>query len=152
MDIKQAVTRLEALRTETDHLIQGVRLEFEPGDGGHDIERVNTAILYCFLAALLIDNPARDEGAVWPLLAKRVSPELLEHPEVAKQKEYLSVPLNGTSTQVLSRMRILPISGPWRDVEQAVQNSLNAEQILVMRLLDETQLRGRPQSDEVEPP
>jgi hypothetical protein len=112
MDVRQATTRLEVLRQETDRLMRAVRCEHEPSTSGYELEQGNTAILYCFVAALLVDTLAGDAHAIWPLLANRVSPELLQHPVVAAQKEYLSAPLNGTLTEILCRIGFYLSSDP----------------------------------------
>lgn len=141
MDLTQGAARLETLRRGLDRLMEGVRPGSSPGSVIHEIELDHDALLRAFLGALLIDNSVRELEVVWPLLESRVPPSLLGDPDIRKERELLSAPLEGTPTELLMKMKILNEKSPWHELNRTVREGLDPDQRYVMRLLDESLMR-----------
>jgi len=101
------------------------------------VEESYDAILRSFFGELLIDNPASDTGLLWPLLERKLPEEFLLHPDIAKEKEYLSSPLSESPAMLLMRTKILNEKNAWHAARIYVQTHLTDDQRYVLRLFNE---------------
>ena len=136
MDLKQTVIRSQELRAGVDRLMQNVRPSVDSDHPVYEVEMCHDAALRGFFAGLLIDSPIAASASVWPLLEERVPADLLNHPRIQQQKEYLSRPLACTPTELLTRMNLFNEKGPWAEVQRVVQQNLTPDQRGVLLLVE----------------
>lgn len=141
MNLAEGFERLDKLRTACDFLMAGVKPGVEPNSWVAVVEISNDAILRSFFGALLIDNPAADTGLVWPLLEAKLPEAMLNHPDIAREKEYLSSPLTGAPVELLMRIKILNEKNAWYDAQRYLQTHATEDQRYVLRLFNESLMR-----------
>jgi hypothetical protein len=138
MNLSEAIAELEELKPRIDALMAGVKPGIDAGSYVEAVEQGHAALLRAFIGALLIAAPGLEFGLVWPLVENSVPDHLLNHPDIQREKGYLSSPLEGTPTEVLMRIKILNEKSAWYEANRIVRSHLNSDQRYIMRLLDES--------------
>jgi hypothetical protein len=128
--------RARELLAEVDRFMRNVRPDVDPDHPAYVVEQDHDALLRMFFAGLLIDRSIDDPVSVWSLLEACVPGTLLRDPRVQQEQEYLSRPLAGTPTAVLTRLHLMHHAGPWFEVQRAVRAGLSDDQRNVLLLVD----------------
>lgn len=136
MNAREAGLQAQRLLEDVDRFLRNVRPEVEPGHPVYRAEQDHGALLRMFLAGLLIDRPIDGEMSVWSLLEAGVPAALLSDPRVRQEEDYLSRPLAGTPTAVLTRLHLMNHEGPWFELQRAVRARLSDDQRNVLVLVD----------------
>ena len=128
--------RARKLLADVDRFMRNVRPDVDPDHATYVVEQDHGALLRMFFAGLLVDRGIDDETSVWSLLEACVPGELVSDPRVQQEKEYLSRPLAGTPTTVLTRLHLMNHKGPWFELHQAVRARLSNQERNVLLLVD----------------
>jgi hypothetical protein len=136
MNLRDTNLRARKVLADVDRFMRDVRPEVAPDHPVHQVEEDHGALLRMFFAGLLVDRGIDDETSVWSLLEACVPGELVSDPRVQQEKEYLSRPLAGTPTTVLTRLHLMNHKGPWFELQQAIRARLSDQERNVLLLVD----------------